>query len=434
MFTSGVRGGSRSGAAAAYSDLPVEFSSPSQGYTLIDGLEGEVAADAWSAHDRLDRILTAGGSGSSQILRQRMWQKDKRFFPVLETVRKLWQPEAAPSSGLGVSSVGGQNGRWYGIESIAVDTEDPGRLGDRRMLTSAEDADSPSTSIYSQMVASGPLVFLAGHIPIRTTEPRKPAVTGFDDIPPEGRFLAKGRSHPDARDGPIAAQSWFIYNEIRRTLERHRMQMSDIVHVRVYLADLRDLATFHRVHRHFFADAPPALCIVGFDEVGHKGSRIEIEPTALLPDSVPRSEVEWNCPAPFAGPAAVRAGPLLQLAGMLGIDRSGNIASSYDGIPEFAARFLRPLEAEASSPSVPAQVWWAWRRISETCEAAGIGVDAVVKTMVYLRSESDLAVYEAVRAQFVSENLPAFDCVYVYGPGPVGSAAVQIDALALIAS
>lgn len=431
MFTSGVRGGRSDGSAASYADLPSEFSSHSQGYALVDEAEGEAAADAWAAHDRLERILAASGTRGNQILRQRMWQKDKRFFPTLERVRKLWQPEAAPSSGLGVTAVGGEAGDWYGIESIAVDAEDPQRLGDRRMLTSAEDSSSPSTSIYSQMVASGPLVFLAGHIPIRTTEPRKPAVAGFDDIPAEGRFLATGRSHPDARDGPIAAQSWFVYNEIRRTLERHGMTMADIVHVRIYLADLRDLATFHRVHRHFFEGAAPAMCIVGFDEVGHKGSRIEIEPTALQPNTVLRSDVDWNFPAPHAGPAAVRAGPLLLLAGMLGIDQRGQIARSSADVAPDASGFVRSLETDASAPWVPAQIWWAWRRVSDTCAAAGIGLNAVAKTMVYLRSEADLKVFEAIRTHFFGGVRSAFDCVYVFGPGPVRSASVQIDAIAL---
>ncbi|MDE0534495.1 MAG: RidA family protein [Albidovulum sp.] len=434
VFVSGVRGAKPDGSATPVEDLPTKFTEHLQGYSLVDSMEGEATAEAWTAHDNMGKALAASGSRQDQILRQRMWQRDKRLFPVLERVRKLWQPEAAPSSGLGVRSVGGRNGNWYGIECIAVDLEDPNRLGSRQVLTPAEHAANPSASIYSQMVASGPLVFLAGHIPIRTAEPGKPVVGSYDDVPKEGRFLATGRSHPDARDGPIAAQTWFVYNEIRRALEGDGMRMEDIVHVRIYLSDLRDLAAFHRVHRHFFETDPPALCIVGFDEVGHKGCRIEIEPTALKRGSLRRESFEWRCPAPFAGPAALRAGPLLFLAGMPGIDATGRIAMDSGSVaPEHAGK-IASLEKTCSSPCVPSQIWWAWRRIYEACESACVEVSQIAKTVVYLRDESDLIAYEPIRTLIAPDSAPAFDCVVVANPGPVDEAAVQIDATVLIDS
>ena len=94
---------------------------------------------------------------------------------------------------------------------------------------------------------SGPFLFTAGHIAIKTNEPSKPLVNSFDDIPPEGRFLATGRSHPDSRDGPIAAQTWYVMRELQRTLEDKGFNLRDVVLSTVYLADLRDFATFHRV-------------------------------------------------------------------------------------------------------------------------------------------------------------------------------------------
>ena len=427
VFTSGIRGG-KGCAGVSY---PGGFRTMHQGYTLIDALEGEVLADAWYAHHMLDKLLTAAGTRSDQLLRQHMWQRDKRFFPILERVRKFWQPEAAPSSGLGVSSLQGPIDSWFGLEGIAVDIGSSECLGNRRMLKPADDAANPSTSIYSRMVASGPMVFLAGHIPIRTTEPGKPVVASFDDIPKEGRFLATGRSHPDSRDGPIAAQTWFVYNEIRRALESQGMAMSDIVHVRAFFADLRDLSTFHRVHRHFFPGVSPALSIVQFAEVGHKGCVVEIEPTALMPGDTARLDIGWTCPSPFSGPAAVRAGPLVLLAGMPGIGADGLIATASDSVDREAVGLLRSLESVGSTPSLPAQVWWAWYRLRETLKTAGIGLDSIVKTVVYLRDEADLRVYESVRAQFMPDNLPAFDCVIVPNPGPTAESAMQLDATAV---
>ncbi len=428
VFVSGVRGGRLGHAPARYSDLPKALAEQAQNYTLIDSLEGSVAADAWAAHDNLSRILEAAGTRDDQILHQRMWQRDKRFFPVYERVRKYRQPAAAPSSGLGASAVGSQFGRWIGIESIAVDVEDPDNLGERVILTRPDDKRLPSASIYSQAVSSGPFVFMAGHIAVKTAEPGMPSVVSFDDILEEGRFLATGRSHPDSRDGPIAAQSWFIYNEIAQTLKNHGMTMSDIVHVRVYLSDLRDLATFHRVHEHFFGEQAPALCVVGFDEVGHKGCRIEIEPTALIPGKLVRRDVGWVCDPPHAGPAGVCAGPLMFVAGMSGLGPDGHPAMDASSVDTHAQGFIRALEDKASAPWVPAQIWCAWHRLQQTCASAGCGLEALAKTVVYLRDERDLEIYEVVRSMFIDADLPAFDCVIVPGPGPISQLAVQIDA------
>ena len=432
VFVSGVRGGPTRNTPRSYGQVPGDFRLAEQGYWLIDAREGEATADAWNAHDRMESVLGAAGTRGDQILRQRMWQKDKRFYPVLERVRKRWQPEAAPSSGLGVSAVGGRFGDWYGIECIAVDVEDPSCLGSRSMLTPADHAANPSTSIYSQMVATGPLVFLAGHIPIRTTLPRKPAVQDFSHIPAEGRFLETGRSHPDARDGPIASQTWFIYNEIRNALVSHGMTMSDIVHVRIYLADLRDLATFHRVHMHFFGDTAPAMSIVGFDEVGHKDSLIEIEPTALIPGRLKREDLAWTVSAPWSGPAAVRAGPILFVSGMLGICAGDGLARNANQVPEDAYALVYSLESKSSDRCLPAQVWFAWNQLQEICAAAKVGLDSIAKTVVYLRDESDIEVYERIRSRFLPQANLAFDCAFVSNPGPVENAAIQIDATIVV--
>lgn len=432
VFVSGVRGGRHGYIPVNYSDLPSGSANKAQNYTLVDSIEGSVAADAWAAHDNLNRVLAAAGTREDQILRQRMWQRDKRYFPVYERVRIHWQPDAAPSSGLGVSAVGGRFGRWIGIESVAVDTQDPNRLGDRQTLTPPNDPNNPSASIYAQAVGSGPFAFLAGQIAIKTAEPGKPLVNSFDDIPQEGRFLATGRSHPDSRDGPIAAQTWDVYNEIRRTLENSGMTLADIIHVRIYLSDYRDFATFHRVHEHLFGEAGPALSVIQFAEVGHKGGRIEIEPTALRKDGAIRESIAWPCPAPMSGPAAVHAGPLLLMAGMLGLGDDGMPASDAASVEGDARGLIRSLQAKASSPAFPVQTWWAWRRIQQICEFAGTEIDKLAKTVVYIREQSDFPIYEEVRSLFLRENLPAFDCLSVPNPGPTPDIEIQIDATAFM--
>ena len=105
VFTSGARS---TLAGGGFDALPAKGQTKRQGYGLVDAYEGRVSASAWGAHQRLEDILAKAGSDNSQILRQHVWQKDKRFFPCYEQARREWQPVPSPSSGLGVRAIPGE--------------------------------------------------------------------------------------------------------------------------------------------------------------------------------------------------------------------------------------------------------------------------------------------------------------------------------------
>lgn len=431
LFLSGVRGNRNGQRLTRFSDLPEAGRKLEQNYFVADMAEGEVAADAWEAHVNLDRLLIAGGSNGEQLLRQHIWQKDKRFFPVYETTRMQWQPVPPPSSGVGVSGLPGEGSKWYGITGIATLSDPESPFSARRVLTPFDDPGLPSASFYSQAVGSGPLAFLAGFIPVKTNEPGKPVVMGYDDVPPEGRFLQRGRSHPDSRDGPIAAQTWYTLDEIRKVLAGIGSSLADIVLLTVFLQDVRDFATFHRVYRHFFPQRPPALSIVNYNEVGHRGTLIEIEPTALLAnDAVTRRDIEWPDGAPFAAPAAVAAGPVVFMSGILGYDQRGIFpASGSDLSGELAEIALRAGPFERT-PGTAAQTVLAIDRLRQIADAAGIGgLENVVKICVYLKNAADYPAFEEVCRLMEWTVLPAADFVAIPGPGPVWQASVQIEAI-----
>ena len=71
VFVSGMRGG-RADLTPTFDALPAEFRA--NGFsdsTLSD--EAAFAADGWTAHENLDRVLTAAGSDASQVLRLHIW-------------------------------------------------------------------------------------------------------------------------------------------------------------------------------------------------------------------------------------------------------------------------------------------------------------------------------------------------------------------------
>jgi enamine deaminase RidA (YjgF/YER057c/UK114 family) len=396
-------------------------------------MEGEVAADSWAAHDNLEKVLAAAGTDGTQILRQHIWQRDKRFFPIYEGIRMEWQKVPAPSSGLGVSDVVGRFSRWIGVDALAVVPGANPSFPERATVRTFDNQELPSASFYSQAVRCGPLVFLAGHIPIQTDKPGKPVVRGFDDVPESGRFLETGRSHPDSRQGPIAAQSWYCYEHIRNTLASQGLTMADVLHVSVFLQDMRDFGTFHRVHQHFFPLTGPALVVTQFDEVGHKGTLIEIEPTAIQPgQGLATAHVAWPIPAPFSGPAATKSGPLWFLAGMLGLNGRGQLVSSADHLEDpVGVRVVEDLSRFEKNRGFAAQCWQAWRLMERVCSDAGLSLSNIVKTTIYLRSFEEAWIYEEIREAFIQQRaLPAVEFVAVSGPGPVPNSHVQIEAIA----
>jgi enamine deaminase RidA (YjgF/YER057c/UK114 family) len=239
VFVGGLRGG-RVDSVPNFWDLPADFRRNGfSGLPLPDQLEGDVAADAWATHENLDRVLRAAGSDPLQVLRLHIWLRDKRLFPVYERIRMAWQKVPAPSSCLGVADVIGRFGRSSGIEAFAVLPGENPLFPERVTVAAFDNPERPAAAFYSQAVRCGPLVSLAGYIPIATNKAGNPLIAGYDDVAEEGRFLATGRSHADSRQGPIAAQSFFVYQAIRDTLAAQGLQMSSIKHVAAMLQDIR---------------------------------------------------------------------------------------------------------------------------------------------------------------------------------------------------
>lgn len=410
VFTSGRRGATQS---AGFADLPAEGRTKEQGFGAIDEGEGSVAASSWRAHASLEETLKAAGSATDQILRQHVWQRDKRYFPVYENVRKHWQPNPAPSSGLGVADISGGSGVWLGLDAIAVAIDAEGPFGPREVLAGVGHQDLPSASHYSQAVRTGPLIFTAGHIPIKTSEPNKPVVRGFDDVPEAGRELATGRSHPDSRDGPIAAQTWYVYQELSKLIAHAGCTLRDTVLATVYLADLRDVAVFHRVHRQFFPAWKPALSITAFDEVGHRGCSIEIELTVLDPEGgLEKKAIRWPNRAPYDAPAAVQVGDFLFLSGIAAFDTTG---------------------ALVATDSIDEQVRVSFANLEAVMAEAGGGLSDIAKLTVYLHKEADFEIFEKVSREILPEDdLPAIEIALICGPGPSLSSKVQFECIAYL--
>jgi enamine deaminase RidA (YjgF/YER057c/UK114 family) len=108
---------------------------------------------------------------------------------------------------------------------------------------------------------SGDTLFLAGVVAVDPATGR--VVRGYEDLEPDvARSLATGQLSVDAKEGPIAAQAWFILDQIRRTLEGEGLTLRHVVKLTQYLTDLRDFPVYNRIRVTFFPEDPPASTVV----------------------------------------------------------------------------------------------------------------------------------------------------------------------------
>ena len=139
---------------------------------------------------------------------------------------------------------------------------------------------------YAAWRRAGDFVFLSGIIPVNPQTAT--IVRGFQDIPADARLLLgeTGEFSTDAKQGPFLAQSWYVLESIRHTIEDAGGQMSDVIKLVQYFRNLDHFPYYSRVRKLFYPGQPPVSTVVQVSEMlPDAGVLIEVEATAWLPQS-----------------------------------------------------------------------------------------------------------------------------------------------------
>jgi enamine deaminase RidA (YjgF/YER057c/UK114 family) len=137
---------------------------------------------------------------------------------------------------------------------------------------------------YAAWRRAGDFVFLSGVIAVDPAAGR--IVTGYADIPEAaGTLLGRsGEFSTDTKEGPILAQSWYVLDRIRLTVEAAGGQMSDVFKLVQYFRNLDHFPQYSRVRKMFFTGEPPASTVVEVSAMLPTADiLIEVEATAYLP-------------------------------------------------------------------------------------------------------------------------------------------------------
>ena len=112
---------------------------------------------------------------------------------------------------------------------------------------------------YSQAIAAGGLLFVSGQLPVD---------------PATGAFVSEDI-------GELTARS---LENLKAILEEAGCGLRDVVKTTVFLKDMGDFAAMNKVYAEYFPTDCPARSAVEVAALP-KGSRIEIEAIAVLPDA-----------------------------------------------------------------------------------------------------------------------------------------------------
>ena len=137
---------------------------------------------------------------------------------------------------------------------------------------------------YSAWVRRGDFIFLSGVIAVDPGAGK--IIRGFGDLPDGiGPMIGQtGEFSSDFKDGPILAQSWYVLDRIRATMEDAGGGMADVFKLVQYFKNLNDFPRYNIVRRGFFPGTPPVSTVVEVSAMMPSDDiLIEVEATAYLP-------------------------------------------------------------------------------------------------------------------------------------------------------
>jgi enamine deaminase RidA (YjgF/YER057c/UK114 family) len=273
----------------------------------------------------------------------------------------------------------------------------------------ARDVPVPEFSAFVPALTVGDYVFVAGQmantdkndvLDPRATKP-KAALWNGTEIRLQTEFLIKSRLEPAL----IAAGS----------------SLKNAVKAQIYISDMADMPDCLDVWNAHFADSPCAISIVPTSGFGFADGIIEINIFGVRDGGATVKEIiDVNLPKGIAlGPAAVRAGSLVCLSGLVAATDTG---------PAVAPDRVRDLRYSGIGAFEQMQV--ILEVAGRICERAGTRLENVVRAQHFLTSLYDFPATQFAWASILTGLPVPSGAVCVPTPLPVPGCTVMLDAWA----
>jgi enamine deaminase RidA (YjgF/YER057c/UK114 family) len=353
--------------------------------------------------DHLEAVLAAAGSDLGQVVRIDQFYSDAAAVSLYQRVRRDRFGGHAPASTSMIMRALVLPHASMEVSAIAI-------------LPSADFAlgvPSPGGAIASPAITAGDFVFISGQL--ATAEP---GAALRDGLPAEAQVP------PTAFWGgqPIRAETDYVMRRrVVPALQAAGSSLPGVVKAQIYLTHLSDVGVFNQVWAEWFGGDLPATTIVIAPErsIGIAAARVEINLVALRDGAATTKKVircEDAAPAYAGHPAAIRAGDLLFLSGLMANDAGGLVpaARSDPRQPWFGS----PAEAQAAA---------IIGKADRICAASGIALDNVVRIQQFHANLAEFQpVHSAWRRRLGDRSVP-FSAIGVPERLPIPGCSILMD-------
>jgi len=322
----------------------------------------------------LRSVFEAAGSSLADVVKSQVFMTDLNDFFYFDQVWKEFFPSPPPRTTVQVSGLLVPGCRVE-IDLIGVR---PG--AERRVITGA--GTPTPMAHYCQGVVVGDTLYAAGQI----------ASDYRTGVPPEAR---RDPAFPYYASD-IQRQARYVLENIASVYEAAGCDFADTVKAQVFLTDLDDFVHFNSVWREFFPSPPPRTTV----QIGAllvPGCRIEIDLTAVH-KRVPRQVIATSSsPTPQAHYAqGLLAGETLYVAGQLASHPVTGVAAEARQDPAFPYY----------GSNIQKQTRYILQNLGNVLKAAGLSLDDVVKSQVFLTDLNDFHYFDQIWKEFFPSPPP----------------------------
>ena len=322
----------------------------------------------------LRSVFEAAGCSLADVVKSQVFMTDLNDFFYFDQVWKEFFPSPPPRTTVQVSGLLVPGCRVE-IDLIGVR---PG--AERRVIAGA--ATPTPMAHYCQGVAVGDTLYAAGQI----------ASDYRTGVPPEAR---RDPAFPFYASD-IQRQTRYVLENIASVYQAAGCDFADTVKAQVFLTDLDDFVHFNAVWREFFPSPPPRTTV----QIGAllvPGCRIEIDLTAVH-KRVPRQVIATSgSPTPQAHYAqGLLAGETLHVAGQLASHPVTGVAAEARQDPAFPYY----------GSNIQKQTRYILQNLRNVLKAAGLSLDDVVKSQVFLTDLNDFYYFDQIWKEFFPSPPP----------------------------
>jgi reactive intermediate/imine deaminase len=322
----------------------------------------------------LRSVFEAAGSSLADVVKSQVFMTDLADFHYFDQVWKEFFPSPPPRTTVQVSGLLVPGCRVE-IDLIGV------RPGvERRVITGA--ATPKPMAHYCQGVVVGDTLYAAGQI----------ASDYRTGVPPQAR---RDPAFPYYASD-IERQTRYVLENVASVYQAAGCDFSDTVKAQVFLTNLDDFVHFNNVWREFFTSPPPRTTV----QIGAllvPGCRIEIDLTAVQ-KRVPRKVIATaDSPTPQAHYSqALLAGETLYVAGQLASHPETGVAAEAWQDPAFPYY----------GSNIQKQTRHILQNLRNVLKSAGLSLDDVVKSQVFLTDLNDFYYMDQVWKEFFPSPPP----------------------------